>query len=48
MQILSMIDGAARFAEGFVKAGVHPFTTAVILAGGTGSRMKQDLPPSSL
>lgn len=44
MQILGMIDGAARFAEGFVKEGVHPFTSAVILAGGTGSRMKQDMP----
>lgn len=40
MQILDTINTIARAAEGFAAQGKHPFTSAVILAGGIGSRMK--------
>lgn len=43
MQILDIIDKAADFAEGFAEAGRHRFTSAVILAGGIGSRMTKGL-----
>ena len=39
MQILETINTIARAAEGFAAQGKHPFTSAVILAGGIGSRM---------
>ena len=39
MQILDTINTIARAAEGFAAYGKHPFTSAVILAGGIGSRM---------
>ena len=39
MQILETINTIARAAEGFAAHGKHPYTSAVILAGGIGSRM---------
>ena len=39
MQILDIINTAARAAEGFADGLRHAFTSAVILAGGTGTRM---------
>ena len=41
MQILSTLDTVVRAAEGCAAHGRHPFTSAVILAGGIGSRMQQ-------
>lgn len=39
MQILETINTVARAVEGFAAQGRHPFTSAVILAAGIGSRM---------
>ena len=39
MQMLDIINTAARAAEGFAEELRHTFTSAVILAGGTGTRM---------
>lgn len=39
MQVLETIDRAARAAESFADRLRHPYTSAVILAGGSGSRM---------
>ena len=39
MQILDTINAAARAVEGAASVGRHPFTSAVILAGGCGTRM---------
>lgn len=39
---MQIFDTVTRAAEGFAAYGKHPFTSAVILAGGIGSRMKQE------
>ncbi|MBQ8577989.1 MAG: 2-C-methyl-D-erythritol 4-phosphate cytidylyltransferase [Clostridia bacterium] len=39
---MQILDTITRAAEGFAAHGKHPFTSAVILAGGMGSRMKQN------
>ncbi len=39
---MQILDTITRAAEGFAAYGHHPFTSAVILAGGIGSRMKQE------
>ncbi len=39
---MHIFDTITRAAEGFAAYGKHPFTSAVILAGGIGSRMKQE------
>ncbi len=41
MQILNTIHTAARITEGIAAQMRHPFTSAVILAGGIGSRMRE-------
>ncbi|MGM9626122.1 MAG: 2-C-methyl-D-erythritol 4-phosphate cytidylyltransferase [Eubacteriales bacterium] len=40
---MHILEQAARAVEGFAAYGKHPFTSAVILAGGTGSRMGQNM-----
>ncbi len=43
MHVFHVIDSVARFAAGFCEGTRHPFTSAVILAGGMGTRMQKSM-----
>lgn len=43
MHVFDVINSVARFAEEIVEGTRHPFTSAVILAGGMGARMQESM-----